>query len=118
MYQLLTLDGAARFYDAAMDFALRARSILGLDWHVVSYERLMEDFDGQIRAICEYLGLEWTTDLEAFSPRVSTREHATPSTAQLARGLDRSGIGHWQHYRTALDPVLPLLEPWVQRLKA
>jgi tetratricopeptide (TPR) repeat protein len=116
MYQLLTLDGAARLYDAVMDFALRARPILGLDWHTVSYERLMEDFEGQTRAICEYLGLEWTTGLQAFSPRVSAREHATPSTAQLARGLDRSGIGHWQHYRAALEPVLPLLEPWVGRL--
>lgn len=116
MYQLLTLDGAARFYDAVMDFALRARPILGLDWHAVSYELLMEDFEGQTHAICEYLGLEWTTGLQAFSPRVSTREHATPSTAQLARGLDRSGIGHWQHYRAALEPVLPLLEPWVGRL--
>ena len=48
--------------------------------------------------------------------RLPSGENATPSTAQLARGLDRSGIGHWQHYRAALEPVLPLLEPWVGRL--
>ncbi len=116
MYQLLMLEGAAQFFDAVMEFAVRARASLGLDWHLVSYEHLMEDFEEQTRAICEYLGLEWTTDLQAFSPRVSTRERATPSTAQLARGLDRSGIGYWQHYRAALEPVLPLLEPWVGRL--
>jgi tetratricopeptide (TPR) repeat protein len=115
MYQLLTLEGAARFYDAVMEFADRARTHLALDWRVVTYERLMEDFAGETRRICEFLGLEWTTELQAFSNRVPSREHATPSTAQLARGLDPSGIGHWRHYRGALEPVLPLLEPWVER---
>jgi tetratricopeptide (TPR) repeat protein len=116
MYQMLTLDGAARFYDAVMDFADRARLILGLDWHEVRYERLMADFAGQTRAICEFLGLEWTAGMQAFSTRVQARERATPSTAQLARGLDPSGIGHWQHYRAPLEPVQPVLKRWVERL--
>jgi len=116
MYQLLTLEGAARFYDAVMDFAERAGPSLGLDWHVVRYERLMADFAGETRRICQFLGLEWSADLEAFATRVPARERATPSTAQLARGLDSAGIGHWQHYRAALEPLLPLLAPWVKRL--
>jgi tetratricopeptide (TPR) repeat protein len=116
MYQMLTLSGAAEFYDAVMDFADRARPILGLDWHEVRYEHLMEDFTGQTRAVCEFLGLEWTASMHAFSTRVQARERATPSTAQLARGLDRSGIGHWQHYRAALEPVQPVLQRWVERL--
>jgi hypothetical protein len=47
---------------------------------------------------------------------VQAREHATPSTAQLARGLDRSGIDHWKNYSVQLQPILAVLEPWVQRL--
>jgi Tfp pilus assembly protein PilF len=116
MYQMLTLGGAAQLYDAVMDFADRARPLLGLDWHEVRYEQLMEDFTGQTRAVCAFLGLEWTADMQAFSSRVQARERATPSTAQLARGLDRSGIGHWQHYRAALEPLQPLLQRWVERL--
>jgi tetratricopeptide (TPR) repeat protein len=118
MYQLLTLEGAARFYDAVMTLADRARPCLGVDWHVVRYEHLIEDFAGQTRRICAFLGLEWTGELQEFSDRASAREYATPSTAQLTRGLDASGIGHWQHYRAALEPVLPLLEPWVERVTA
>jgi tetratricopeptide (TPR) repeat protein len=118
MYQMLTLGGAAQFYDAVMDFADRLRPILGLDWHEVRYEQLMADFTGQTRAVCEFLGLEWTADLQAFSSRVQVRERATPSTAQLARGLDASGIGHWQHYRAALEPVEPVLKRWVERLSS
>jgi hypothetical protein len=76
----------------------------------------MEDFTGQTRAVCEFLGLEWTASMHAFSTRVQVRERATPSTAQLTRGLDRSGIGHWQHYRAALEPLQPLLQRWIERL--
>jgi hypothetical protein len=84
----------------------------------VRYERLMEYFTGQTRAICEFLGLEWTASMQAFSTRVQARERATPSTAQLARGLDRSGIGHWQHYRAPLAPFQPVLGRWVERLSS
>ena len=118
MYQMLTLDGAAQFYDAVMDSSELARPLLGLNWHEVRYEHLMADFAGQMRAICQFLGIEWLDDMQTFASRVQSRERATPSTAQLARGLDRSGIGHWQHYRAVLEPVQPVLARWVERYGA
>jgi hypothetical protein len=99
-----------------MRLAELARPLLGLDWQVVRYESLVEELAPQLRIICDYLGLDWVDNLGDFAVRAQAREHATPSTAQLARGLDSSGIGHWRHYRAALEPVLPLLNPWVQRL--
>jgi tetratricopeptide (TPR) repeat protein len=113
MYQMLTLGGAARFYDAVMDFAECVRPLLGLDWHEVRYERLMADFDSQMRAVCAFLGLEWSAGMQQFAWRVQARESATPSTAQLARGLDPSGVGHWQHYREPLEWIQPVIERWV-----
>jgi len=115
MYQMLTLTGAAELYDAVMDFAERARPVLALDWHEVRHESLVADFTGQTRAICEFLGLEWTPEMAAFATRVQGRERATPSIAQLTRGLDRSGVGHWRHYREALAPVQSTLARWVAR---
>jgi hypothetical protein len=116
MYELLTLPGAAAFYDAVMHFADRVRPLLGLDWHEVRYETLVAAFAQETRAICEFLGLKWQADMGDFAARVQAREHATPSTAQLARGLDRSGIDHWKNYSAQLQPILAVLEPWVQRL--
>lgn len=116
MYELLTLPGAAAFYAAVMHFADRVRPLLGLDWHEVRYETLVADLAQETRAICEFLGLEWQADMGDFAARVQAREHATPSTAQLARGLDRSGIDHWKNYSAQLQPILAVLEPWVQRL--
>jgi hypothetical protein len=39
----------------------------------------------------------------------------TPSAPQVARGLYSEGVGQWRRYRAELEPVLPILEPWVAR---
>jgi hypothetical protein len=95
--------------------ACRARQVMHL-WHVVRYESLMADIAQQTRAICGFLGLEWVAGMDDFASRARAREHATPSTAQLARGLDRSGLAHWRHYRAPLEPILPTLRRWVEHL--
>jgi hypothetical protein len=116
MYELLTLPGAAAFYDAVMRFADQARPMLGLDWREVRYETLVADLALETSAICKFLGLEWVAEMGDFAARVQGREHATPSTAQLARGLDRSGIEQWRNYGAQLEPNFPTLNVWVERL--
>jgi tetratricopeptide (TPR) repeat protein len=115
MYELLTLPGAAAFYDAVMEFADVARPILGLEWRDVRYESLVKEFERETRSICEFLDLEWVDGMQNFAQRVQQREHSTPSTAQLARGLNQSGIDQWRHYEQALQPALPTLEPWIDK---
>ena len=116
-YELLTLPGGAALYDGVMDFAAVMRPAFGSRWHVVRYESLVADFSRQMRGICEFLGLEWIEGMDDFAGRARERERSTPSTAQLARGLDRPGTVHWKHYSAALEPILPTLEKWVQRFE-
>lgn len=116
MYELLTLNGGAAFYDAVMQFADQVRPLLGQSWHVVRYESLVTDFEHEMRAICEFLNLEGAAGMGDFAGRVQQRERATPSTAQLARGLVNSGLDTWRHYSVPLQPILPTLNPWVERL--
>jgi hypothetical protein len=78
-------------------------------------EDLVADFEGQVRALCAFLGLEWEESMRNFASSASKRHIATPSALQVTRGLSGEGIGHWQHYRVELEPVLPLLLPWVER---
>jgi tetratricopeptide (TPR) repeat protein len=115
MYELLTLSGAADFYAAVMAFAERARALLGLDWRVVRYETLVGDFQREILSLCEFLHLEPVATMGDFAGRVPGRDRATPSTAQLARGLTHSAIETWRHYETPLEAILPVLDPWVER---
>ena len=115
MYQLLTLEGAAAYYDAVMHLSELYRGLLLLPQHVVRYESLVEDFEKTAREACEFLGLEWNSDLTDFAAKARTRGISTPSAAQVARGLNREGQGAWRRYQDQMAPVLPILEPWVQR---
>jgi Flp pilus assembly protein TadD len=115
MYQLLTLEGAAAYYDAVMRLSELYRDLLPLPQHLVRYESLVEDFEGTVRAACDFLRLEWDPALVDFAAKARARGISTPSAAQVARGLNREGKGAWRRYREQIAPVLPLLEPWVER---
>jgi hypothetical protein len=115
MYQLLTLEGAARLYDVAMAFGERLGGRLPLACHVVRHEGLVEDFEATARTVCDFVGLPWDEALKSFAGRVQDRGIATPSGAQLARGLSAEGLGAWRRYRTQLAPAAPILAPWVER---
>jgi hypothetical protein len=115
MYQLLTLEGAATYYDAVMRLSEFYRDLLPLPQHFVRYESLVDDFEGTARAACDFLGLEWNEGMTDFAARARTRGISTPSAAQVARGLNREGQGAWRRYEAQMAPVLPLLEPWVRR---
>ena len=115
MYQLLTLEGAADYYDAVMRLSELYRKRLRLAQHIGRYEDLVEDFEGTARAACGFLGLEWDLTMLDFAAKARTRGISTPSAAQVARGLNRAGQGAWRRYRDQMASVLPLLEPWVER---
>ena len=117
IYELLTLDGTARYYDALMRLAVCLTNSLKLEMCLVRHEDVVTDFMREMRRICVYLGLEWAEGMGDFALRTRKRSVLTPSTAQLVRGLSTEGLGHWRRYRAQLGPVLPLLDSWVKRFE-
>lgn len=115
MYHLLTIEGAAAYYDAVMRLSGLYREILPVPQHLVRYESLVDDFERTARAACEFLGLEWDQGLLDFAAKARSREIVTPSAAHVVRGINREGQGVWLRYRKQMAPVLPMLEPWVER---
>jgi tetratricopeptide (TPR) repeat protein len=115
MYQLLTLEGAADFYDAGMQLGERLGGALPLDHLVVRHESLVEGFDAVAQEVCAFLGLPWTEAMRGFAGRIQDRGVATPSGAQLARGLSAEGVGAWRRYAGQMAGVMPTLQPWVER---
>src|SRR6185437_5713558 len=114
-YPLLTPDGAARLYAAAMQVADRMGALASLETLVVAHEDLVRDFDREMGKVCGFVGLPWSEALKSFPARVRSRGVATPSAAQLARGLNSDGVGQWRRYARQLEPLAPLLDPWVER---
>lgn len=115
IYELLTLEGAARYYDAVMGLSVRLTSALNLNMCLVRHEDVVTEFTREMTRVCSYLEIEWVPAMGDFAMRTRKRTVLTPSTAQLVRGLNTEGLGQWRRYEAQLSPVLPLLDPWVRR---
>jgi tetratricopeptide (TPR) repeat protein len=113
MYQLLRLDTAAAYYDAVMRLVQTCRAKLLLDVQEVRYESVLDDFDASVGALLTFLGLAWDDAVRGYAETAKRRVIATPSASQVVRPLYTSSRGKWRNYRRFLEPVLPVLEPWV-----
>ena len=69
MYQFLTLEGTARYYNAVMDLSELYRPLLGLDMRILKHEDVVANFEGTTRALCDYLGLEWNSAMRDFADK-------------------------------------------------
>ena len=116
-FELLTLEGCARLYSAAMRISRRTSELtrLRLRLRLVKHEQLATDFDAEIARICAFLGIGPTPAMADFAGRIRARGVNTPSAAQLARGLDVARLGQWRRYAAHLEPALPILAPWIER---
>jgi tetratricopeptide (TPR) repeat protein len=112
-YAMLTLKGAARLYDAVMRLKVAYDGKLPLPVHEVRYERLVEDFEVEARATCDFIGLDWDDGMHDFAAKAAKRAVNTPSAAQVRKGLYREGAGQWRRYRDQLAPIMPILAPWI-----
>ncbi len=108
------LEDAARHYAALMMLTELCRERLPLAFHEVRYDRLVSDFEGEVRAMAQFVGLEWTEAFRRFDRTARTRGVQTASATQVRRGL-YDGRGQWRRYADQLAPALPILQPWVER---
>lgn len=114
MFQFVSLETAARYYDTVMALADAARRKLPLALHVVRYEDLTADLRGVATSLLEFLGLPWSDAVLKYAEVASRRPIRTPSATQVIRPIYRTSISQWRHYEVQLAPVLPILDPWVR----
>ncbi len=115
MFEFLSLERAADFYDAVMGFGDACLAKIELPVHTHYYEQLVTDFEGTARSVCAFLDLPWNEDLWNFADRARDGLVATTSSPQVARGLYDSAKDQWRRYRAELAPVAERLKPWVDR---
>jgi tetratricopeptide (TPR) repeat protein len=113
----LEIDTAADLYDAAMKVFTNGREVLRLDVQDLVYEQLIVDPEVALRPLIDFLELEWRPELLDHQRTASRRGVInTPSYDQVSRSLSKSPSGRWKRYASQLEPALPLLLPWAERL--
>jgi hypothetical protein len=77
--------------------------------HRVIYERMVEDTEGEVRALLEYCGLEFEPQVLEFYK--TERAVRTPSSEQVRRPIYRDATEEWQRYEPHLGPLKEALGP-------
>lgn len=113
-FEYSSIERAARHYDAMMRLTDLALAKLPLSAMDVDYRALTRDPDGVTQQICSFAGLDWSPDIRNFDSTADKRGVGTASAAQVRKGL-YDGSGQWKPFARWLEPVLPILAPWIER---
>jgi hypothetical protein len=73
----------------------------------VVHEALLDDPEGQVRRILDYLGVPFEAACLEFHR--NTRAVRTASSEQVRRPINRDGVGQWEAYRPWLGPLFAAL---------
>ncbi len=82
--------------------------------HRVVYERLVEDVEGEVRRLLDFLDLPF--DESCLNFHANERSVRTISAEQVRRPINREGLDQWRPYEQWLVPLKqalgPVLEDW------
>ncbi|WP_408590895.1 tetratricopeptide repeat-containing sulfotransferase family protein [Novosphingobium sp.] len=115
-YAFCTMADAAQCYAASMEMATVFRAGLALPVMDVRHEAFVADPVAGLAEVSAFLGLEPDPAMLDVAATMARRVVQTPSAPQLRGGISTRGLGHWRRYEKGLQPVLPVLQPWIDRL--
>jgi tetratricopeptide (TPR) repeat protein len=108
------LETAARHYVLIMDLVESYRREMTLRYLPIRYEDIVDDQEASVRRMLEFIGEPFDENCLRFHE--NRRYARTASYAQVTEKLyDRSRFRH-RNYLKQLAPVIPILEPVIQRL--
>lgn len=111
-----SLERLAAAYVQSMEYWLEDVSIFQPNVLVSRYEDLVTDFPQQSRRIADFLELEDAGPMLGFDRRAREKGYiGTPSYNQVIEPVNRKGLDRWKKYGREFEPVLPTLEPLLQR---
>ncbi|AOS96021.1 Tetratricopeptide repeat protein [Microbulbifer aggregans] len=102
-----SLEDLADYYIAYDRLKRHWQEMLGDRIRIQSYEKLVQDFDSEARALANTAGLDWEASCGEFHKNRSTV--ATASSAQVRQPLYQRAVGHWRNYEEQLTPLADAL---------
>jgi tetratricopeptide (TPR) repeat protein len=116
MRHFLSLEETARYYAVVMAVGADAADRLGPDrLHRIRYEDVVVDMEREARRLLDSLALPWDPKVLDFQSTARAKRINTPSYSQVAEPIYTRAKARWRRYETQLAPVLPVLEPFVNR---
>jgi len=84
-----------------------------LEWR---YESVVADPGVAVVKLGEFLEVPEASSMMDFAANARRKQFiATPSYAQVTQPVSTAAVGRWKNYREQFEPVLPVLQPWLDR---
>ena len=114
MAQFQDFENTCLFYDAVMDNWFRHYTMETPNVLYSRYDRLVTDFESEMRGILGFLGLDWHEEVRAFSDKAQERRTRTPSYRKVRQGLSLGVQSSREGYRFLFNsPAARKLDRWV-----
>ncbi len=107
-----TVDDAVNFYVKVMDLWRLYTELLPLQYHMVRYEDLVEDLEGEGRRLMDFLGVEWDSSALKFYEHAKAKGRiGTASYHQVTQAIYKHAKYRWLRYEKHLAPMHIKLAP-------
>ena len=100
------LEDCVHYYQQQQRLMAHWTSLFGSDIYAVDYEELVVSPEPVLRALLEYLGLEWDAGVLEF--KKSGTPVKTPSLWQVREDLHTRSSGRWHNYKALLGKLTEL----------
>src|SRR6185437_3073974 len=84
-----------------------------LEWR---YELVVADLDTAVARLGSFLEVRDASAMSGFAEHAQRKQFiATPSYARVTQPVNTAAVGRWKNYRGQFEPVLPILQPWLEK---
>jgi hypothetical protein len=116
MSSFIRLDTAAELYDLSFSYYEQVQSLMPMQTHQVVYENVVADRENELRKLFDFLGLDWHDAVLDHQTTAQKRGRIkTASYSQVVEPIYTRAAGRWVKYRKHLEPIIPVLEPWIRK---
>lgn len=112
-----SLERLARGYVRAFEHWFHQVEVFAprvLEWR---YESVVTRFDEHVMRLGHFLDADDSAPMARFAEHARSKGFiSTPSYAQVTQGIHGRAVHRWHAYREMFEPVLPILQPVMERL--
>ena len=114
MYEYTDVVSLAELYCRTMELAAVYFDKVKMPVYMHQHEAFVADFETRTRAMCDFLNVEYDTNMQNFTETAKARVINTPSRDQVREGLNSRGVAYWRNYEAQMAETNRILAPWVK----
>ncbi|MBL4614115.1 MAG: sulfotransferase, partial [Magnetovibrio sp.] len=114
MANFFTLEETTHLYVKVMDLWHKYSQGLSIDFHMVRYEDLVKDLEGEARKLFTFLDQPWDDAVLAYYEHARKRKTiSTPSRAQVDKPIYTDAVYRWKRYGSVMKGPAKTLKPYI-----